>query len=73
MATPYEDIFSRFLKRIEDKDLPKYTEDERQEMMTNWLDMAIGYIELDGLKIKKCTCIFLKYMIIYLYFEITKC
>ena len=52
MATPYEDIFSRFLKRIEDKDLPKYTEDERQEMMTNWLDMAIGYIELDGLKIK---------------------
>ena len=48
MATPYEDIFSRFLKRIEDKDLPKYTEDERQEMMTNWLDMAIGYIELDG-------------------------
>ena len=52
MATPYEDIFSRFLKRIEDKDLPKYTEDERQEMMTGWLDMAIGYIELDGLKIK---------------------
>lgn len=52
MATPYEDIFSRFLKRVEDKDLPKYTEDERQEMMTDWLDMAIGYIELDGLKIK---------------------
>lgn len=52
MATPYENIFNRFLKRIEDKDLPNFSEDEQIELMTGWLDTAIGYIELDGLKIK---------------------
>lgn len=52
MATPYEDIFKRFKKRIEDKDLPTFSEYEQTEMMTEWLDTAIGYIELDKLKIK---------------------
>lgn len=52
MATPYEDIFKRFTKRIEDKDLPRFSEDDQLEMLTGWLDTAIGYIELDGLRIK---------------------
>lgn len=52
MATPYEDIFKRFKKRIEDKDLPNFDEDDQKEMLTDWLDTAIGYIELDGLKIQ---------------------
>ena len=52
MATPYEDIFKRFEKRIEDKDLPNFDEDDQREMLTDWLDTAIGYIELDGLKIQ---------------------
>lgn len=52
MATPYEDVFKRFKKRIEDKDLPNFDEDDQIEMLTDWLDTAIGYIELDGLKIQ---------------------
>lgn len=52
MATPYEDVFKRFKKRIEDKDLPNFNEDDQIEMLTDWLDTAIGYIELDGLKIQ---------------------
>jgi len=52
LATPYEDIFKRFKKRIEDKDLPNFDEDDQKEMLTDWLDTAIGYIELDGLKIQ---------------------
>ena len=52
MATSYETIYSRFLKRIEDKDLPNFSEYEQNQMMAGWLDTAIGYIELDGLKIK---------------------
>lgn len=51
MATPYEKVFKSFKKRIEDKDLPNYTEDEQIEMLTEWLDTAIGYIELDMLNI----------------------
>lgn len=51
MATSYEDIFKRFKKRIEDKDLPTFSEYEQTEMLTEWLDTAIGYIELDQLKL----------------------
>lgn len=50
--TPYEMIFESFLKRIEDKDLHQMDEDDQIMMMTEWLDSAIGYIELDGLKIQ---------------------
>lgn len=51
MATPYETVFKSFRKRIEDKDLPNFTDDEQNEMMTEWLDSAIGYIEMDTLQI----------------------
>lgn len=50
--TPYENVFKSFLRKIEDKDLPSFNEDEQIEMLTGWLDSAIGYIELDKLKIK---------------------
>ena len=52
MATPYSDVFKRFKKRIEDIDLPNFTEEEQNEMLTEWLDTAIGYIELEMLQIK---------------------
>jgi len=52
MATPYETVFKSFKKRIEDKDLPLLSEYDQEEMMTEWLDSAIGYIELEGLKIE---------------------
>lgn len=52
MATSYETIFTSFLKKIEDKDLPTYSTVEQEEMMTGWLDTAIAYIELNGLEIK---------------------
>ena len=51
MATPYEEIFKRLKKRIEDRDLASFSPNEQEEMMTEWLDAAIGYIELDNLKL----------------------
>lgn len=51
MATPYETIYNSFLKRIEDKDLPTFSEDVQDQILAGYLDTAIGYIELDGLKI----------------------
>ncbi len=50
--TPYDVVFESFLKKIEDNDLPKFDEDEQIDLMTGWLDTAIGYIELDCLEIK---------------------
>lgn len=51
MATSYKKIYNSFLKRIEDKDLPNFSEDEQNQIMAGYLDAAIGYIELDGLEI----------------------
>lgn len=48
--TPYNKVFDSFKRKIEDKDLPTFTEDEQVEMLTGWLDTAIGYIELDQLQ-----------------------
>ena len=52
MATSYEEIFNKFKKRIEDRELASFTPNEQEELMTEWLDSAIGYIELDDLKLK---------------------
>lgn len=49
--TPYSEVFKRFKNKIADKDLFMYSQDEEIEQLTLWLDSAIGYIELDGLKI----------------------
>ena len=48
--TPYNKVFDSFKRKIEDKDLPTFTKEEQVEMLTGWLDTAIGYIELDQLK-----------------------
>lgn len=48
--TSYEDVFNSFKRRIEDKDLPTFTDSEQEELLTGWLDTAIGYIELDQLQ-----------------------
>lgn len=48
--TPYEYIYDSFKRKIEDKDLFTYTEDEQTEMLTGWLDTAIGYIEMEQLQ-----------------------
>lgn len=50
--TSYKEIFKRFLKKIEDKDLPLFTQEEQNEFLSGLLDEAISYIELDGLKIE---------------------
>lgn len=52
MATPYENIFKSFLSKIEDRDLPKFDEDEQEQMMTGWLNTAIAYIDYNQLKIE---------------------
>lgn len=49
--TPYSIIFKRFKNKIADKDLFAYSPEEEIEQLTLWLDSAISYIELDGLKI----------------------
>lgn len=51
MSTPYEDIFARFLRRIEDRDLANMDESELSETLVGYLDAAIGYIELDDITI----------------------
>ena len=52
MATPYSKIFKKFLKRIEDINLPKFEEEEQNEMLMDWLDTAIGFIQSGGLTMK---------------------
>lgn len=49
--TFYSEIFDRFKNKIQDKDLVILEEEDQIEQLTLWLDSAIGYIELDGLKI----------------------
>ena len=52
MGTPYEKIYTKFLKRIEDTSLPSFTREEQIAMLTEWLDTAMSYIELDCLELK---------------------
>ena len=47
MATPYEDIYSRFLSKITDYDLPNIPDDELESMLCGWLTSAIS-------KFRKC-------------------
>ena len=42
MATPYENIFNRFLKRIEDKDLPNVSEDAMNEYASPYHGMNLA-------------------------------
>lgn len=50
--TPYEDVYEAFKRKIEDIDLVKMSRSDQTQMLNGWLNDAIGYIELDGLKIK---------------------
>lgn len=50
--TSYEDVYKAFLRKIEDLDLPQMDEVEQDDMLRGWLDDAIGYIELDDIKIR---------------------
>ena len=51
MSTPYETVFKSFLKRIEDRDLPTYDEDDQTEMLIGWLNTAISYVDYNQFKI----------------------
>lgn len=50
--TPYDDIYEAFKRKVEDISLSQMKPALQNEMLKGWLDDAIGYIELDGLKIK---------------------
>ena len=50
--TPYETIFSSFLKRIEDEILPKFEESEQNEIMIGYLNDAIAMMTADDLMIE---------------------
>ena len=49
--TPYETVFKSFLKRIEDENLPKFTEEEQTEILIGYLDDAIMMMESDDLQL----------------------
>ena len=48
MATSYEKIYSSFLRKIEDKNLPQLEEDEQEEYLLGFLESALGMIEMEG-------------------------
>lgn len=50
--TPYSLIYKSFLKKIEDKDFPLFSEDEQLRLLNDYLDTALGYIELEDLSIE---------------------
>lgn len=50
--TPFEDIYDRFLKRIEDADLPKFSEEDQQAILKEYLDSAMAYIDVEQLKLE---------------------
>lgn len=49
--TPYETVFNSFLKRIEDENLPKFTEEEQTSILIGYLDEAISMMEADDLQL----------------------
>lgn len=50
--TTYEEVYSRFLSKIEDIDLPKLSTEHAEGMLKQWLNSAISFMELDRLKLK---------------------
>ena len=48
--TTYTTIYERFLNKIEDTQLALMSDDDREEMLYQWLMTALGYIEMDDLK-----------------------
>ena len=48
--TTYTTIYERFLNKIEDTQLALMSDDDREEMLYRWLMTALGYIEMDDLK-----------------------
>lgn len=50
--TPYEEVYKKFLKRVEDSSLPRFTEDVQAEILKSLLDTALMNIELQGINIK---------------------
>lgn len=49
--TTYEDVYSRFLQKIEDTDLSRLDEEAYSESMNLWLHSAIAMMELDGVNL----------------------
>lgn len=47
--TSYDSVFKSFLKRIEDIDLPRMTEEDQNAFMTDLLDTAIFNVEMNDL------------------------
>lgn len=48
--TSYTTIYERFLNKIEDSQLALMADDDREEMLYQWLITALGFIEMDDLK-----------------------
>lgn len=50
--TLYDDIYNRFLRKIEDPDLARLNEEDQYELLDGWLDEAVSLLILEGLTIE---------------------
>lgn len=50
--TFFKVIYASFLRKIEDDTLPRMSPEDRAEMLFGWLQDALGYIQLDALKLE---------------------
>jgi hypothetical protein len=48
--TPFSSVYTRFLKKIEDVDLPSFSTEEQEAILYGYLESAISYIEMDQIE-----------------------
>ena len=49
--TPYENVFNRFLHKIEDPELATYSEDDQNSIMIEFMNTALANMELEGISL----------------------
>lgn len=50
--TSYQAIYDKFMRKIEDLDLARMSEQDRQEMLYGWLDSALSLIQAECIKMQ---------------------
>jgi hypothetical protein len=48
--TPFSAVYDRFLKKVEDVDLPNFSDLEQQAILYGYLESAIAYVEMDQIE-----------------------
>lgn len=50
--TSYRKIYEKFLSKIEDLSLAKMNDSDRERMLWNWLDSALGFIQAEQISMQ---------------------